>query len=609
MKISMEKSAAFLKYIDIFGTKCTFYNEKMPKLYTVMGGIFSILSLLISLSLFIIFSLDDLKQKYPLSTTSSIPSDKYKKFKFGKQKIWIPWRIVDYNNNEYINHTGVLFPIIYYYSGIKNTNTKQFNLTKKIINYKLCNETSMAKENIIQKISVPLNEIYCIDMEDLEMGGSWITEFINYVQFDIYYCQDGINYDEKNPKCTSYDKLRKFVGENNSLEFDLYYPIIQFQPTNKTNPVIIFYRQHYYHLSKYVNKIDRLYLQENVLTDDSGFILTKEINSSYLGLNLITGETYFSGEKDLINEGSNSRAYSFNIYLDPNIIIYKRYYKKFYSIFSDFFPFGIIIITFLKNISKLFKKVENNKKMVELLFENLNEKSNELEDNLQKLRIKSNYFKYGRLSFNRNNYKIINDINLLKKKKFSIDLSLGCNNVSNHSFKIVNKNTFGSRYSNRNLNISPNKSQHIKKINVHNSSKYNLILNEPYYRIKNNSELFKKNEQSYKSCSLRKNIIKEKLFPYKYYFFSIFIKNINISKGNNFLFSSRFSKIYIFLCQLIDITTYISLIREFNALKKFFNEKSVNKIEKRKKINISSKSFIKEISDNIEDKNFHILAQ
>ena len=171
--------------------------------------------------IFIIYSLDDIKRKFPITTTSFIPSEGYKKIKFGKEKIWIPWRIVDYNNNEYINHTGILHPIIYYNTGIKDEGAKEFNLTKKIINYKLCNETSMMEEKNIFRISVPLNEIYCIDMEDLDMGGSWITEFINYIQFDIYYCEDGIDYDETNSKCSSFNEIINFIGDNNSLEFDL----------------------------------------------------------------------------------------------------------------------------------------------------------------------------------------------------------------------------------------------------------------------------------------------------------------------------------------------------------------------------------------------------
>ena len=71
------------------------------------------------LLIFVVFSLDDLKRKFHITTTSFIPSEGYRKINFGQEKIWIPWRITDYNNNKFINHTGLLYPIITYYSGIK----------------------------------------------------------------------------------------------------------------------------------------------------------------------------------------------------------------------------------------------------------------------------------------------------------------------------------------------------------------------------------------------------------------------------------------------------------------------------------------------------------
>ena len=235
----MEKSIIFLKYIDVFGKSITFYSEKMPKLYTITGGIFTILSILACIVIFIIFSLDDINRKFPITTSISIPSDGYKKINFEKEKIWIPWRIVDYNNNEFINHTGLLFPIIYYISKTKNSETKKFHLTKQLLNYKLCNETSMVNENYFHKITIPLTEIYCIDIKELEMGGTSISEHMNYIQFDIYYCENGINFKENNAKCTSFDTIMNFIGNNNSLNIEFYYPIVQFQPTNKTNPVNI----------------------------------------------------------------------------------------------------------------------------------------------------------------------------------------------------------------------------------------------------------------------------------------------------------------------------------------------------------------------------------
>ena len=134
--------STIIKYSDLFGNRITFYNEKMPELYTVTGGIFSIVSILLCIIIFMVFSIDDLKRKVPITTVSSIPSEGYKNIKFGKEKIWIPWRIVDYNN-KFVNHTGLLFPIIYYYSGTKDPITNEFNLTSKILDYKLCSETSM----------------------------------------------------------------------------------------------------------------------------------------------------------------------------------------------------------------------------------------------------------------------------------------------------------------------------------------------------------------------------------------------------------------------------------------------------------------------------------
>ena len=299
----------------------------------------------------------------------------------------------------------------------------------------------MAKENNTYQITVPLNELYCIEMDNLDMGGSWISEYINYIEFDLYYCQDGISYNETNFKCSSFNEIRDFIGKNNSLEIEIYYPVVQFQPTNKTHPIIVIYKNYFYHLSRYSNKIDRIFLQENVLTDDLGWMITREYNQSFWGLNSINGDSYSTGnENDLMNEGSNSRVYSFNIYLEPGIIHYKRSYKKLYIIFSDFFPVAYIIFIIMKNIAKLFKKVENNKKMIELLFENLKEKSNTFENNLKKLQFE-NQFNIGddRLSISLLNKK---DNNPKKVKGNHIGISCGgiSKKITIEIIKIINQN-------------------------------------------------------------------------------------------------------------------------------------------------------------------------
>ena len=40
---------------------------------------------------------------------------------------------------------------------------------------------------------------------------------------------------------------------------------------NKTTPIFIQYENYFYHLSRFSNKIDRLYLQQHILRDDRGW--------------------------------------------------------------------------------------------------------------------------------------------------------------------------------------------------------------------------------------------------------------------------------------------------------------------------------------------------
>ena len=201
----------------------------------------------------------------------------------------------------------------------------------------------------------------------------------------------------------------------------------------------------------------------------------------------------------------------------------------------------------------------------------------------------------------------------MKGSEKSFDLQKIKNKLNTHhsSFSldkakyVVNNISFNKQVKNDKIRSSSKFYQQHKKSMANNESKMNLVSNNQNLRISFTSEKFKnlKNIQS----TNEKNYIKLKLFAYKYYLFSVFIKNMDPSKSC--FFSSRFAKIYTFLCQLFDITTYLSFQREFNALKRIFSENSINLIEKTQKININSNSFLKEITDCIGEHKFYILAQ
>ena len=365
----------FLKYIDCFGTKFNFYIDKDRKFYTPLGGIFSSLAFLFGLIIFIFLNIEDFLHTSPISSHSII-EENYINVKFGEEKIWIPWRIRDYNNKG-VNHTNLFYPIIYYYKGIRNESSQGMNLTYDLINYKLCNETSMVNKSELYFLNVSLGSLYCIEMEELFMGGNWQANFINYVELDLYICKDGIDYNESNNNCSSYEKIMDSASKDNSYEMEFFYPIVYYQPDNKTTPIIVKYTSHFYHFSRYSNKLDRLYLQKYVLNDDNGWFQKDVKQYTYWGFSSLNGDSYANGEKkDLMNEGSTSRLYSLNIYLSSDIITYNRTYKKMFLIIADRLPIVNIVYILFSFIAKIFKISSGNKKLTELLFENLKEKTN-----------------------------------------------------------------------------------------------------------------------------------------------------------------------------------------------------------------------------------------
>ena len=279
-----------LEYLDFFGTAFTFYTEGGRKLYTPLGGILTILSIIVSIFIFVYIKLEEFLYNNPNSTTST-KRDNYRNIKFREEKVWIPWRIRDFGGKT-VNHKDFLYPIIFYYKGIRNHTLKKMEITYDLINYKLCNETSMVDYSNLYGIDIELDQLYCIDMEDLDIGGSWDSDFLNLITLDLYVCKNGVEYDENNTDCTTYDEIIYLAGSNDSFEFEMYYPTVQYEPSNRTTPMFVKYYNYFYHFSRFSNKIDRLYLQQHILYDDIGLIMKSEKKHSNWGCTSLSGDSY-----------------------------------------------------------------------------------------------------------------------------------------------------------------------------------------------------------------------------------------------------------------------------------------------------------------------------
>ena len=553
----------FLRICDIYGENFHWYIGFKPKYYTIYGGIFSILSLISIFVIFLVFGYDDFERKIPISNTSSVPPSGYKNIKFGEKKLYLPWRIIDYDENA-INISGIIYPRIYYFTVHPDNKTGELITKYNLINYKLCNETSMKYLGEEYIIDIPIDTLYCIDMEDLNVGGSWNTDFLNFIRFDLYMCEDGIDYNETNKKCTKHDDLRNIYGKGDSVFFELLYPVIQFQPTNLQIPILILYKTHYYIFNKFSNRLERMYLQEHVFEDDKNWLFNRPINISYWGINEINGESYIIGEKDVLRFASTSKLYTLNIYFELGIVYYTRKYKKLYEILGEIFPIISAVCSFFSYFSKKLTEIKISKALNEYIIGTEAYKTN-----------KSLIIKYSSKKLN-----IYNDIPLEKKNfktnkikpNYTLNKKLKLSNELYRDFSLDNNSMslFNSIIENK-----KDKSNNDK--NLDDSSKIfcnqnNINININSYKRKN----IKKNKGSTIN-KVKKNKIelKQEKYPLYYYFCGYLYNKINIPKNKkNFLcISQKFYKSFSSFKHIIDISSYLSLHGEHESIKIFLKEK------------------------------------
>ena len=590
----------FIKYFDCFNIKFSFYTNNTPNNQTLLGGIMSFLYLILCIFVFLFLSYDDLNRMNPITTMSEIPYSGRKLINMNKEKIWIPFRMVNYEN-QFLDHRKILYVVPYLIEGRYNESIGM-DLKYTLLNYKFCNETEMINRSDLYKIDVPLNQLFCFD-NDILFGGNWNYNYLNYLEINLYLCEDGAPYNTSDPRCS---KLVNFIQDyNSSLLFDFYFPTVQFQPNNLDKPVQIIYKNYYYRLSAYSYKIEKLYIRENIISDDKNLFKANYKNNSFWGKSNIYSDDYFlPNEFDRISNNSNtSRIYALNIYMDDGLVHYTRTFKKIFLIFSNLFPIFRCLLFVIKKFTQHIKMSLIKKKLIELIFENnklkpkkfvrkiFENENNNLKDNQKNLKF---------LPTNTKKKEIING-----KNGHRINFEDEKNNEKNEKFQ-DNNNNYNEL---KNNNIKYNNNILSYKIN----SSFNEEINKKDISITN----LKGNQNSfYETLNLQQNHDINKIinnnqkikstFPYYYFFLDIIFDNL-INPKKFCCLSKNYFTIYNFMCHIYDISSHIIFFKQFNVLNNISNEKIFEEIgfplfNQYNKININDDKLLENVRKDIKNK-------
>ena len=568
-----------IKYMDFFGVKFHFYVNNQPNFQNVFGGMMSIIYFFVCIILFFIYNLEDLKRINPISTTSEFPFSEQKLVNINEEKIWIPFRIVT-DEKKYIDHRGVIKITPLLIEGELGYDNSM-NLKYSNLSYKLCNETSMANKPEYYSIDIPLNELYCIDQENITFGGDWNKNVLNYIEIGLYLC-DGVGYNENDPKCSGLVKLMETL--NSSLCLDLYFPVVQFQPTNFKNPISIIYKNYFYKLSTYAYKLQKLYIQEHILSDDINLAISNSKNQSFWGFNSFFSDSYSLPNKvDPLIKNRDQKSYVLEIYMDSGIIHYSRTYKKIFAMISDTFPFFNLIFYLFRYFTYYIKISLIKRNLAEFVFERAEIK--------QKIQI-TKKVRY----INRPHYSDKNHLYL----KFDNNIDKRFLRKSSQASNPKNENKISS--SNNQSNVGLEDENIIKILNkkeISTLSKNNQ--NESIHRSFRIRPSFKSNKSNEKKRTYKH------IFPFYYFLLDFIFDKLHRPK-HFFCIPKLYFTTYNYMCRMYDISTHIYLLKQFKLNNNLLTEilskdngisysKSINKI------NLNDENTIEKINiDLIENK-------
>jgi hypothetical protein len=358
-----------LTSLDIFGITFNFRYNGESKYKTKIGGLLTIVYLIIIFSLFMGFGIDLYERKNP-RVSFNTKMEPYEQRNLSNQNFTLAYRIED-QSGQMVERSEIIYIELSIYS-TKLLDTGVWDELKfNIQEPRRCKELPSTTEKE-KYYNISLQQWYCVDFDNVTLGGNWDGNFVNGLQINTYQCQNKTNAFGKNMTCLPQEELNKaFYNEITSSNFFFSYLYLEDLPTMDDYEAPL--------KSNLINRYEMLNLQitkravhtykEVEVKNDVGWLFAS-LNSDYM---------YASDQimpdftpKDIVDQDI---LFTYLLYFSKKHDIYNRSYTKVQEVFAAiggfskffytmiYFLYSWISIT-LKNV-KLINSFQFDDEMIE----------------------------------------------------------------------------------------------------------------------------------------------------------------------------------------------------------------------------------------------------
>ena len=421
-------------FFDIYSQRASFYYNNHERIGTFFGLFLTIIYVLSSLIIFIIYLIRVMQRLDMTIYGSTMYSQKMPSININNNNFYFAFGLEDPINTKRFIDESIYYPQIIFVDNVK-VNGKFQNIYNLSLDYERCNEENFGN-SYQHLIKSKLNNSYCLKNFNQNLTGGNKYEEMSYITIKIFPCK---NTTENKNHCKPQEEIDNYLT---TAHLSILIKDLGLNPSNYSFPVIPTFQDLLFTIDKrlYQNYILNFGITE-IHTDIGLFIQDMKIQR-YLQFrqsyhNIFMRETEGDIEGNVLSV--------IQLKLDDTIVIHTRLCMKIYEVFSKIGGLMQLIYTIFQLISILVNKFNLELKIINSIFKfNLQQKKMGLKFKSLDLDSKNIFGSNKHLIFSSKKPYLNNDNskqNLVTKKNissasFSLNASGNKNIMECHSNKI-----------------------------------------------------------------------------------------------------------------------------------------------------------------------------
>lgn len=269
----------YFKHFDLFGNNVSLLYQGNKNIRTSLGGFFFLVIALLLVLLILGFGQDFFNRTNPSVIREAKIPNEYPVYSVTNKNFSIAVRLEDDEANLIKDFTSVyLEALLIQYKKVNGVWEAVFygELDLHQCTEEMFFSKQIYKENYLQDFLCPI-------FNNTLLGGSWSSDYVGFLYFNIWYCEEG-NVNNKGEKCATKEVTDEIIDGGRAWYSNFIQSAIV-TPSNYTDGLAYTTNNEFFLISNKMRKVMYYYFSMTTMNTDYGWILQTEEISSYIGFN------------------------------------------------------------------------------------------------------------------------------------------------------------------------------------------------------------------------------------------------------------------------------------------------------------------------------------